>query len=212
MSLSNEKINIANESTKGGALGDVLLVEDRASNNSLLKKTLIGFGYNIGHYTATDIDIIGRINFSQPDILILATDLPSPVMLETLAEVNKLFPLPIIIFAENDSPNMIKSAIKSGVSAYVVSEIIPQRLSSIISVARERFKAEQSLRKELKRTKDQLESRKYIDKAKGIIMEQKQLTEHQAYELIRKTAMNQGSALAEVAKNIIDIHALLMAD
>jgi len=185
---------------------DVLLIEERASKRSRLKKTLLEFGYNIAKHSSLSIDII---TLYQPSVLILSTDLPSSPMLATLAEINQLLPLPIIIIAENDTPNLVKNAIKSGVSAYVVSEMIPQRLKSIISVATERFKVEQSLRNELKRAKDQLESRKYIEKAKGIIMEQKQLNEQQSYELLRNMAMNQGSSLAEVAKNIIDVHTLL---
>ena len=130
-------------------------------------------------------------------------------MLKELAEINQLLPLPIVIFAENDSPNVIKNAIKSGVSAYVVNEILPQRLQSIISVANERFKAIQSLRNELKQAKTQLESRKYIERAKGLIMEQKQISENEAYSSLRKMAMDQGCSLAAVAKNIIDVCQLL---
>ena len=163
MILSNQKKNIhRNESTL--SQGNVLLIETLQSRSSILKKTLLEFGYNIAQHVPLNTDLIAQVNTFQPDMLILATDLPSEAMLNTLAEINKLLPLPIIIFAEHDSPNLIKAAIKSGVSAYIVSEIIPQRLNSIISVANERFKAEQALRKELKKAKNQLESRKYMNK------------------------------------------------
>ena len=187
---------------------NVLLIEELQNRSSILKKTLLEFGYNIAQHVPLNTDLMEQVNKFQPDMLILATDQPSPELLKKLAEINQLLPLPIIIFAENDSPNLIKGAIKAGVSAYVVSEIIPQRLNSIISVANERFKAEQALRNELQQTKNQLESRKYIEKAKGIIMEQKQLNEQNAYNLLRKMAMDQGNSLASVAKNIIDVHAL----
>ena len=191
------------------SLGNVLLIEEQQERSSILKKTLLDFGYNISQHAPLNTDIMAQVDAFKPDMLILATDLPSEALLKTLAEINQLLPLPIIIFAENDSPNLIKSAIRSGVSAYVVSEIIPQRLNSIISVANERFKSEQALRNELKQAKNQLESRKYIEKAKGIIMEQKQLSEQQSYDLLRKMAMDQGNSLAAVAKSIIDVHALL---
>lgn len=200
--------NNHNTSTKN-TLGDVLLIEGRVSSSSLLKKTLIGFGYNIAQHVTLDTDIIEQINLCQPNFIVLATDLPSIPILAVLAEINQLLPLPIIIIAEHDSPTLIKNAIKSGVSAYVVSEMIPQRLKSIISVATERFKAEQSLRNELKRAKDQLENRKYIEKAKGIIMEQKQINEQQSYDILRKMAMDQGNSLAKVAINIIEVHTML---
>lgn len=189
--------------------GNVLLIEEKQKSSSILKKTLLEFNYHISQHAPLDTNIMEQVNQLNPDMLILATDQPTEALLKTLAEINQLLPLPIIIFAENDSPNLIKGAIRSGVSAYVVSEIIPQRLNSIISVANERFKSEQALRSELKRTKDQLESRKYVEKAKGIIMEQKQLNEQQSYDLLRKMAMDQSNSLAAVAKNIIDVHTML---
>lgn len=114
-------------------------------------------------------------------------------------------PLPIVIFVENDSLNVIQNAMKAGVSAYVVHETLPQRVKSVISVANARFKETQSLRNELKQAKTQLESRKLIERAKGLLMEQKQISEKQAFNTLRKMAMNQGNSLAMVAKNIIDV-------
>lgn len=210
MTISSKATN-SSINTPENSLGNVLLIEEQQSRSSILKKTLLEFRYFISQHAPLDIDIMKQVHLFQPDMLILSTDEPTAELLNTLAEINQLLPLPIIIFAENDSPNLIKGAIKAGVSAYVVSEIIPQRLNSIISVANERFKAEQALRTELQRTKDQLESRKYVEKAKGIIMEQKQLNEQQSYDLLRKMAMDQSNSLSSVAKNIIDVHALLSA-
>lgn len=126
-------------------------------------------------------------------------------MLKELAEINQLHPLPIVIFVEYDSPNVIQSAIKAGVSAYVVHETLPQRVKSVITIAYERFKEMQLLRNELDRTKTQLESRKLIERAKGLLMEQKHISENKAFQTLRKMAMDQGSPIAQVAKNIIDV-------
>jgi len=187
----------------------ILLIEAQPKASSMLKKALTDFGYHITKHISFNENIIEQIDVCNPDVLILATDLPSDKMLKELAEINQLLPLPIVIFAENDSPNVIHNAIQSGVSAYVVNEILPQRLKSIISVANERFKTVQSLRNELKQAKTQLESRKYIERAKGLIMEQKQISENEAYGSLRKMAMDQGCSLAAVAKNIIDVCQLL---
>lgn len=187
----------------------VMLIEKKPSNHSLLKEALIDFGYHVTKHLSFDENILDQIDICTPEILILVTDSPSNKMLKDLAEVNQLLPLPIVIFSENDSPNVIQQAIKSGVSAYVVNEILPQRIQSIISVANERFKAVQSLRNELKQAKVQLESRKYIDRAKGLLMEQKRMSENEAYKTLRKMAMDQSCSLAIVAKNIIDVCQLL---
>lgn len=187
----------------------VLLIEDQVDRKSVLKKALVDFGYYITKHLSCDNKIICEIELCNPNVLVLATDVPSDEMLKELAEINQIIPLPIVIFAENDSPNVIKRAIKAGVSAYVVNETLPQRVQSVISVANERFKEVQSLRNELKQAKTQLESRKLIERAKGLIMLQKQISENEAYDTLRKMAMNQGCSLAMVSKNIIDVCELL---
>lgn len=212
--MSLIKTNLKNNSAakqQSNTVINILLVEKQANQKSVLKKALVDFGYQVIQHSYYRDNIIEQIELYNPNILILTTDLPSSAMLKELSEINQLLPLPIVIFAENDSPNVIKQAIKAGVSAYVVSDIIPQRIKSIISVANERFKAEQSLRNELKNAKTQLESRKLIERAKGLLMEQKQLSEKESYDALRKMAMNQGNSLAMVAKNIIDVCSLLSA-
>jgi response regulator NasT len=208
--LINKVIKSTNKQKKTRETSDnknisVLLVEDNPSNQTMLKKGLIDLSYHVTKHISFNHSVIEQIEFCNPNVLILSTKVLSEKTLKDLAEINKISPLPIVIFSESDSPNIIKSAIKAGVSAFVVYEVLPQRLNSIISVASERFKELQTLRNELTQTKTQLESRKLIARAKGLIMHQKQISENQAYALLRKMAMNQSCSLAIVAKNIINV-------
>ena len=187
----------------------ILLVEEKQSRRSILKKTLLEGDYQVLRHIDFNSNIVMEITDINPDILILSTETLNDHVLKELGEVNDIAPLPIIIFSEVDSPAMIKDVIKVGVSAFIVHEILPQRLPSIISVARARFKEMQSLRNELKQAKTQLQGRKYIDRAKGLIMNQKNISEDEAYKQLRKMAMDQSSSLANVAKNIIDVCELL---
>jgi len=200
MKTNGEQANIASNTNIV-----VLLIEEPQVRTSPLKKALLDFNYQITKQLSFNDNIITEVEYCNPDILILSTDLASDKMLKDLAEINKLLPLPIVIFAEYDSPNVIKKAIKAGVSAYVVHEILPQRIKSILLVANERFKAVQALRNELKQAKSQLEDRKYIERAKGYIMQQKQISESEAYAALRTMAMDQSSTLATVSKNIINV-------
>ena len=183
----------------------VLLLEEETANRSMLKKALLDFDYHVTKHISFTDNIIDQIELCQPDVLVLSTESLTSKTLKDLAEINQILPLPIVIFSENDSPNVIERAIKAGVSAFVVHEVLPQRLKSIISVANERFKAMQRLRNELTQAKTQLESRKLIERAKGLIMQQKKISENEAYKTLRTMAMNQGTSLAIVAKNIIDV-------
>jgi response regulator NasT len=187
----------------------ILLVEEKQPRTSILKKTLCESNYQVLRHVDFNSNIVAEINDVTPDILILSTEVLPSYVLKQLGEVSEIAPLPIIIFSEADSPAMIKDVIKVGVSAFIVHEILPQRLPSIISVARARFKEMQSLRNELKQAKTQLQGRKYIDRAKGLIMYQKKISEDEAYKQLRKMAMDQSTSLADVAKNIIDVCELL---
>lgn len=187
----------------------VLLVEDKTERTSILKKTLLDYRYDVTKHINFNENIIDQIECCSPDVLVLSTKQLGKEILEQLSKINQLAPLPIIIFSENDSPNVIKTVIKYGVSAFVVHEIFPQQLQSIISVAQARFNEVQALRNELKQAKTQLESRKYVERAKGLIMRKKQIDEDAAYKTLRKMAMDQSRSLADVAKNIIDVCELL---
>ena len=187
----------------------VLLVEDNNSNRSVLMKSLFDFNYHVTQHISSTDKIINQIELCQPDVLIISTENLTEKTFENLAEINQILPLPIVVFSENDCPKVIKGAIKAGVSAFVVHEILPQRIHSIISVANERFKETQALKNELTRAKTQLESRKLIERAKGLIMQQKKMSENEAYNTLRKMAMNQGHSIAMVAKNIIDVCTVL---
>lgn len=216
MKITNEWINKTYVQPKQKKVSDnkslsILLLEEHPSSKSILKNALMDFDYNVTKSISLNDSILEHIELCQPDILILSTERLSDVMLKELAVINNILPLPIIIFAENDSPNVIQRSIKAGVSAYVAHEISPQRIHSIISVANERFKEVQALRNELKLAKMQLESRKLIERAKGHLMQLKKMTEKEAYVTLRKMAMDQSSPISMVAKNIIDVYELLAA-
>lgn len=214
MKITNEWINKTYVQPKQKKVSDnkslsILLLEEHPSSKSILKNALMDFDYNVTKSISLNDSILEHIELCQPDILILSTERLSDVMLKELAVINNILPLPIIIFAENDSPNVIQRSIKAGVSAYVAHEISPQRIHSIISVANERFKDVQALRNELKLAKTQLESRKLIERAKGHLMQRKKMTEKEAYGSLRKMAMDQSRPISMVAKNIIDVYELL---
>lgn len=187
----------------------VLLVEKFIDEQSDLKQALLNFDYQISKYISSTDNLLEKREQVNPDILIMKIDAPTANTLKELAEINQLSPLPILIFAEQDTPALIQSAIKAGVSAYVVNEIQPHRLRSLITVACERFKESQSLRNELEQTKAQLESRKLIERAKGLIMKQKKISEQDAFNMLRKMAMNNGHSLAMTSKNVIEVYEVL---
>jgi two-component system, response regulator / RNA-binding antiterminator len=104
---------------------------------------------------------------------------------------------------------MIKAAVESGVGAYVVDGLRKERIKPVLEMAISRFAAFRELREELDRTRQALEERKTIERAKGILMRKRDLTEDAAYTLLRKAAMNENRRLVEIAEAVITAEGLL---
>ena len=108
-----------------------------------------------------------------------------------------------------DANVALRGAISAGVAAYVVEGLDPTRVKSIVDVAVARFEEHQRVLDELAETKLKLSERELVDKAKGILMKTRGLSEADAYHALRKTAMERGQRVGEVARQLIDISSLL---
>lgn len=187
----------------------VLLFDADKFRRTLLARELDALGYPlVGELTTADY-LLREIESCAPEIIVMGIDLPDEDILQKIASLQLVQPHPVIMFAEQDTPQIIQKAIKAGVNAFVVDDIQPERINSIINVAIARFKQDQGLRQELEKTKTQLEERKLIDKAKGMLMKQRGLDEDAAYQLLRKKAMDKSISMAAVAENVIDVMSLM---
>lgn len=138
------------------------------------------------------------------DAMIVALDRADAALLAQLRRLNELHPLPVVIFANRGGErDTINDAVAAGVMAFVVDGLTPGRLAPIVEVALARFRAFHSLRRELCEARGRLEERKFIDRAKGILMQQKAMTEEEAYRTLRKLAMDRNIRLGEAASNVI---------
>ncbi|TMA85493.1 MAG: ANTAR domain-containing protein [Deltaproteobacteria bacterium] len=112
-------------------------------------------------------------------------------------------PLPVVLITSHYDAATIERAKQAGVMGYLVKPLRAEELSPTIELAITRFQDFLSLREENSTLKVNLEARKLIERAKGLLMEQRKLTEEQAYTLIKKTSMNMRKPMADVAQAII---------
>ncbi|MCG6200800.1 ANTAR domain-containing response regulator [Psychromonas antarctica] len=187
----------------------VLLFEDSISAQSDLKQTLSQLDYQILEQINEADNLSARRQQIDADILIIKIPFPTPKILEQLNTIKQLAPLPVIIIAEQDNASSIQESLKAGVSAYVLNEIKPRRLKSIITAACENFKERHSPQSELEQTKTQLKNRKLLERAKRFIMQQKKISEQEALNMLTKMAMNNGHSLARAATNVVEVCQLL---
>jgi response regulator NasT len=187
----------------------VMLVDDSQKEVSLLKEGLVAAGYEVVAVAASALALAERVAEVQPDVIIIDVESPTRDVLEHLSAVSARDPRPIVLFTEDRESATIQAALKAGVSAYVVAGIQPERLQPILDVAVARFEREQALREELRAAQTKLAERKVIERAKGFLMQQKGVSEDEAFRLLRKLAMDRNAKLLDVAQQVVDVAQLL---
>lgn len=138
-----------------------------------------------------------------PDLVIIACDSPDRDTLESLREAAQANPRPVVMFVDRSEPGHAEEAVRAGVAAYIVDGLQPARVRSILEVARTRFQMMQQLRAELAKAQSDLAARKTIERAKGLLMKERQIDEEAAYAILRKFAMNSGRSMGAVAGDLL---------
>jgi response regulator NasT len=187
----------------------IMLVDDSQQEVGLLKEGLQAAGYDVVTAPSAALALPDQVAALEPDVIIIGTESPTRDVLEHIAVMTARAPRPIVLFTDDSAQATIESALKAGVSAYVVAGIQADRLQGILDVAIARFAQEQALREELQAAQTKLADRKVIDRAKGILMAQKHVSEEEAYRLLRKLAMDRNAKLLDVAQQVIDVAKLL---
>jgi response regulator NasT len=187
----------------------VLLVDETFERAALLKHALQDAGCKIAAHVSASADLPGLVAELKPDLIILDTESPDRDTLENLCIINRDQPRPIVMFTHDDDSDKIRAAIRAGVSAYVVDGLKSERLRPIMDVAIARFNEFQAMRADLAKAESQLSERKDVERAKGILMKQRGWSEEEAYQALRKAAMDKGSRLADIARQLVEITELL---
>jgi response regulator NasT len=153
--------------------------------------------------------LLSRIYSIDPDVILIDLENPSRDALEEMFQMSRVVKRPIAMFVDQSDSASIEAAVDAGVSAYIVGGLRKERIKSILDLCISRFNAFARLQDELDRMRTALEERKVIDRAKGILMKAKSLTEEDAYALLRRTAMNENKKIAEVAQLVVTATELL---
>jgi response regulator NasT len=153
--------------------------------------------------------IARRIVEIDPDVVVIDIENPNRDMLEAIFQVSRAVNRPIAMFVDRSDTASIEAAVEAGVSAYVVNGLKKERVKPILDMAIIRFNAFSRMARELEEARTELESRKLIDRAKGILMKSRGLSEPDAYGLLRRTAMNQNRKITDVAQSLIMAAGLL---
>jgi response regulator NasT len=187
----------------------VLLIDESPERAAALADALQAQGYGLAAQLAPRAFSIRRVQEIAPEIVILAIEAPSREIIACLRQLDAELPRPVVMFVDRSDAAMTRQALQAGVAAYVIDGRAARRIKPILDVAVARFREAQALREELRKARAALAERKLIDRAKGLLMRERQLSEADAYAALRKLAMDRQQRLAETAESLLAFADLL---
>jgi len=186
-----------------------VIVDQSAIRSAILEEGLHEAGFLQVVRIAEMTNLLARIYAIDPDVILIDLENPSRDSLEQMFQVSRVVKRPVAMFVDQSDADTIRAAVDAGVSAYIVDGLRKERIQNILDLCISRFNAFSRLQTELEQAKTALGDRKLIDRAKGILMKARNLTEEDAYALMRRTAMNENRKIAEIAQSIVTAAELL---
>ena len=181
----------------------IAIVDESRSRAAIIEEGLRDAGYARIVHIDEMTNLLARLYATDPDVVVIDLENPSRDVLEQLFQVSRLVKRPGAMFVDQSDTGMINKAIEAGVSAYVVDGLKKERVKSILDMCVARFHAYARLQNELDQAKSALEERKVVERAKGLLMKHKGISEDEAYALLRRRAMNEKKKLGEIAQAVV---------
>src|SRR6202008_1331608 len=181
----------------------IVIVDESPVRAAILADGLREAGFTQVVRLEETTNLLANIYALDPDVVLIDLENPSRDVLEQMFQVSRAVKRPIAMFVDQSDTASIQASVDAGVSAYIVDGLKKERVKPILDLCISRFNAFSRRQAELDRTRTALEERKVIERAKGILMKARQLSEEEAYALLRKTAMNENRKIAEIAQSIV---------
>lgn len=187
----------------------VIVVDDERDRAGSVREALQAQGFAVVAELDTGAGLARAAADLAADVVIVDIDIPDRDILEDIRRVSLEQQRPVVMFAQDGTPETIRAAVEAGVAAYVVDGLRPDRVHRVVEVAIAHFERFLDLRAELDKARAMLAERKLVEKAKGILMKRRKVDEDEAYRLLRRMAMDQKLRLIDVATKVIEAADLL---
>jgi len=187
----------------------VMVVADSETQLQRLSDSVADSRYALAQRALSSSDWSRIVKELEPDVLLIDAPSYNRGMVGQLGRINEERACPVALFTDDSDRGLMAESLKAGVTAYVVKGMDTSRVPAVLDLAVARFKELQVLRGELAEARSDLATRKLVERAKGIIMEQRECNEDEAYRTLQKTAMDNKKRLVEVAREVILIAELL---
>lgn len=187
----------------------ILIVDENRARASIIEEGLLEAGHHRVHVVKEMTGLVREIEAFKPDVIVVDLENPNRDRLEQFFQVTRTVQRPIAMFVDRSDAASMESAIAAGVSAYIVDGLKKERVKPILDMAILRFHAYSRLTRELDEARSELADRKVIERAKGLVMAMRGISEEQAYRMLRETAMNEKRRLVDIARSVVTAASLL---
>jgi AmiR/NasT family two-component response regulator len=185
------------------AVASVLLIQSSDAQAPALAADFVAAGFAV-HGPVACADMVRDALREDPDVVVSWQPRADAALIAALRTLQAQRPVPVIVFTQDTDAEWMGQALDAGVHAWVVQGYAPQRLRSLVQLAQARHERERRLREELADVTARFEERKLVDKAKGILMRSRQVSEEEAFQLLRTASMQGKQRVGQVSRQVID--------
>lgn len=184
----------------------VIIADDESLIRMDLREMLTNLGYLVVGEVADGRSAVNQARELRPDVVIMDIRMPDMDGIEAARVLTEERIAPVVLLSAYSQRDLVQRAREAGVVAYLVKPYREEELSPAIEVALARFAEFKDLQKQVSDLQDALETRKVVDRAKGILMDKQGLTEAEAFRKIQKMSMDNRKPMKDVAEAIILAH------
>ncbi|OGP18606.1 MAG: hypothetical protein A2V21_306045 [Deltaproteobacteria bacterium GWC2_55_46] len=181
----------------------IAIIDDNDTERLILRGFIEDAGFAIVAEGTNGMEALEICRLKDPDLIIMDVKMPVKDGIEAAFEISHSFPKPIVLLTGSDDEETVRRAAEAGVMAYLMKPLRAEELIPAVELAISRFREFQALRRENEDLKKTLETRKVVEKAKGLLMEKEGLSESEAFARIRKISMDKRKSMSEIAEVLI---------
>jgi response regulator NasT len=182
----------------------IIIADDEALIRMDLREMLTAAGHQVIGEGANGEEALEAARTLHPDLVIMDVKMPKMDGLTAAKLINEEQLAPVLLLTAYSQKDIVEQAKEAGVLAYIVKPVREEQLFPALEIAVSRFEEFRSFKEEVDHLRESLETRKLLDRAKGILMTAHGFTEQEAYRRMQQFSMNRRMSIKEVAQAIVD--------
>jgi AmiR/NasT family two-component response regulator len=184
----------------------ILLAEDEVISRMDLREMLENLGYSVIGEAGDGVAAVNLARTLKPDLVLMDIKMPELDGISAAETLSQERVTPVLLLTAYSDKEFVDRAVDAGVMGYLVKPFAEAQLKPAIEVALERWREIRQIQQDLAQTQETLETRKLVERAKGVLMDSQSLKEAEAFRRIQRLSMNSRKSMREVAEAILLAH------